>query len=134
MDWIKCQQRKLAKRITIDVALATSLKEVAHNKQITQKLLPLNEITAASKITLAYDAVRETLEALAVVRGWQIYNHECYCSFLGEILSQPLIGRIFDQLRKIRNDINYDGKDISLAEAKLRLEQLESILETIKGL
>ena len=97
-------------------------------------LLDLNDETASSKITLAYDSLRELLEALAVIKGYKIYNHECYCSFLKEIMEESLLGDTFDSLRKIRNSINYYGKEISAKEAEPVLKKIQDTSKDIKSL
>lgn len=69
---------------------------------------------------------------MAIKAGYKIYNHECYTYFLKEILNESIKGDEFDELRKIRNNINYYGKEISVKEAgeilkrltKLRLEMI----------
>jgi len=92
----------------------------------SQELLPLNEITTASKISLAYDSLREVLEALAIKRGFRVYNHECYVAFLKEIMRDSFLGEDFDEIRKLRNEINYYGKDVALGECV-------RIIKLIKG-
>ena len=84
----------------------------------SSNILELNDKTATSKISLIYDSIRELLEAIATKKGYKIYNHECYCAFLKEIVKDSEAGSIFDEFRKIRNGINYYGKDITKDEAK----------------
>ena len=134
MDWNDCKQKKLAKKITSDPELIKSLIHSSTNKNASQKTLVLTEITAVSKVSLAYDAVREKLEALAVKNGWKIYNHECYCSFLKEIINESELADMFDLLRKVRNDLNYYGKNISVADATARIEELETVLKKVEKL
>jgi len=131
MDWNDCKQKKLAKKITSDPELIKSLIHSSTNKNASQKTLALTEITAVSKVSLAYDAVREKLEALAVKNGWKIYNHECYCSFLKEIIKESELADMFDLLRKVRNDLNYYGKSISTADATKRIAELETVLKKV---
>ncbi len=97
-----------------------------------QKLLQLDDITATSKITLVYDALRELLEALSISKGYKIYNHECYASFLKEIMKESSLGDVFDNFRKIRNDINYYGKDVSADEAKPVIDEMINFIENLK--
>jgi len=98
---------------------------------ISNRMLTLTDDTAASKISLAYDALRELLEAWAVIKGYKIYNHECYSSFLKEVLNESRLGGQFDAFRKLRNDINYYGKDVLPNEAKPLLEEMASMAKMI---
>jgi len=54
--------------------------------------------------------------------------------FLKEILNETLIAEEFDDLRKIRNSINYYGKDISVQEARDILERMTILRDKILGL
>ena len=78
----------------------------------------MNSDTAASKVSLAYDSLCEMLEALAIKKCYKIYNHECYCAFLKEIIKERVLGDRFDKIRKIRNDSNYYGEEITVEEAE----------------
>ena len=118
-------------KITADLELASSLEKTSANKAISSELLQLREETAASKISLSYDSVRELLEAIALRKGFKIYNHICYTSFLKEVMKETYLGEGFDELRIIRNDINYYGKDVSVIEAKAVLERLAVLREKI---
>ncbi|MEK6833001.1 MAG: hypothetical protein AABY32_03045 [Nanoarchaeota archaeon] len=114
-----------------DKELITSLIKSSKNKLSSGQKLKLNEITSSSKISLLYDSLREILEALAIKNRYKIYNHECYAYFLKEILNEIAKGDEFDELRKIRNSINYYGKDISVNEAKNVLERIKKLREEI---
>lgn len=134
MDWKECKIKNLIKEVKVDKNLINSLFKSSLKKLQTQALLILNDDTASSKISLTYESLRELLEALAISKGYKIYNHECYCAFLKEILLKSNLGDEFDDFRKIRNSINYYGKEISSSEAKLILEDITQLIEKIKGI
>jgi len=127
MNWNTCLRQKEAKTIKPDLEMAASLEKTSANKAYSSELLELKEETVASKISLDYDAVRELLEAIALRHGFKIYNHVCYTGFLKEILKQTDLAEEFDELRIIRNDINYYGKNVSIIEAKEVLKRLEKL-------
>ena len=132
MDWKECEKDKIVKEISLDKPLVNSLLSNSLKKLKTQELLKLDETTASSKISLTYDSLRELLEALSISKGYKIYNHECYCAFLKEILNESFLSEKFDSLRKIRNSINYYGKDISIEEAKSILTEIIVLIKQIK--
>mgnify|MGYP001613107702 CR=1 FL=1 len=72
------------------------------------------------------------LEAIAISKGYKIYNHECYTSFLKEVMNESIIGDQFDRFRRIRNDINYYGKDVSASEARAILNEMETFIKILK--
>lgn len=131
MDFNECLKKRIAKEVKRDEELIKSLLKTSRNKLETEKKLELNEITSISKISLLYDSLREVLEALAIKRGYKIYNHECHTCFLKEIVNESSKGDEFDDLRKIRNGLNYYGKDISIEEAKDVLKRIMKLREEL---
>ena len=136
MDWEDCCSRRIAKNVKPDVEMIISLTKSSRNKLESESKLIMNEVTASSKLLLAYDSLRELLEALALKNGYKVYNHECYTAFLKEIIKENYKADEFDDIRKIRNAVNYYGKEISVEEAneviakikKLRMD-MSSLLE-----
>jgi len=72
------------------------------------------------------------LEIKALEKGFKIYNHECYAAFLKEIMNMSGEADIFDELRKIRNGINYYGRKISVEESKFVTEKLRELIKIFK--
>jgi hypothetical protein len=92
-----------------------------------------NEITISSIVVILYDASRTLLEALAVMKGYKIYNHECYFAFLKEIISNEKMAYLFNKLRLIRNGINYYGEPILLIEGNIALKELNNLILFLKN-
>ncbi|MBI2045677.1 hypothetical protein HYT23_06470 [Candidatus Pacearchaeota archaeon] len=136
IDWKECCSKKTAKSITPDLNLIESLKKSSENKLKSSDELQMNETTSVSKFILAYDSLREALEALASKKGYKIYNHECYTAFLKEVLNQSNLGDEFDEIRKVRNSVNYYGKELSVEDSSgliLKTKKLkEQILQILK--
>lgn len=131
MDWKSCIQRNVVKEVKEDNNLKEGLIKESQKKKETDKIIPLNDITASTKISIIYDVLRETLEAVAIVKGYKVYNHECYVYFLKEVLKESYWGDEFDQFSIIRNDLSYNGKNVTAAEAKLILEKMKALEEKI---
>ena len=87
----------------------------------------MNEVNAASKFSLAYDSLREVLEALSLKNGFKVYNHECYTYFIKEILKENYKGDEFDEIRKARNKVNYYGQEITIDESKLLISRIKEL-------
>jgi len=124
MDWQECKNKKFVKEVKIDKNLINSLLKSSKRRFESDERLKLDETTASTKISIAYEALREVLEALAIAKGFKIYNHECFCSFLDEICEDKPFSVDFDRFRKIRNQINYYGKDIPLKEAEIVIKEI----------
>ncbi len=134
MDWVSCKKNRLVKEIKVDSNLIKSLINSSFNKIKTQETIKLNKETAASKISLAYDSLRELLEAVAISNGYKIYNHECYYCFLKEILNENSIADEFNNFRKIRNNVNYYGKEMDINEAEIIIKEMIELIQKIKHL
>ncbi|MFA4820463.1 MAG: hypothetical protein WC613_05925 [Candidatus Aenigmatarchaeota archaeon] len=126
-DWKDCRDALVAKNIKPDEGMVKSLLRTSREKMLSSEMLKIGNVTAVSKFTLAYDSMREALEALAIRKGYKIYNHECYTYFLKEVIGESSIGDEFDSIRKIRNNVNYYGKSLTP-------EKSESLIKKIKGL
>lgn len=107
--------------------LKLSLIKSSNNKLQSSEQLTLTETTAASKLSLTYDSLRELLESIALKNGYKIYNHECYTAFLKEILNESQRADQFDDLRKARNAVNYYGKEISIEECRILITKIKEL-------
>ena len=134
IDWQGCKAKLLAKPIKPDLGKIKSILESAKDRETTAKMLPINETSKETVVSLMYDVLRELLEALAIKDGYKIYNHECYTSFLMAIIKDEVFAREFDSLRMLRNSINYYGKRISIDDAKSSISSTEDLLKKTKAL
>jgi len=130
MDWKDCIKKRIAKEVKEDTSLVRSAREIASIKLKSAEALPMN--LYYGKISLLYDALREYLECIALEKGYKIYNHECYTAFLKEVLKLSNEGDLFDELRKIRNSINYYGRKLSLSEANQIIAKLRELINKFK--
>lgn len=124
MDWQECKDNEFVKDIKVDENLINSLIESSEKKLKTNTRIELDETTASTKVSIIYESLREVLEALAIKNGFKIYNHECFYSFLKEICKDQTSSMKFDKFRKIRNQINYYGKDINIGEAEIIIKEI----------
>ena len=74
------------------------------------------------------------LEALALKNGYKIYNHECYTSFLKEVLHNGVLAEKFDPVRLIRNSINYYGKRLAKMEFVIVYADILYLIPEVKKL
>ena len=126
MDWQECKTKKLVKEFNASSELIESLKVQGNKKFETAKRIVLDSISASTKFCDFYDSLRITLETIALIKGFKIYNHECYHGFIKEILKLDEESFAFNKLRILRNSINYYGEDLSPESAE------KLINETIK--
>ena len=132
MDWKECIDKRMVKELSLDNELIESLKVSADKRLKSASRLDIDEVTAATVFSLQYDCLRELLEAVALKNCFKIYNHDCYCAFLKEVLNDAQLGEKFDRFRKIRNGINYYGKDLDIETAKELSEDIIRLIDSIK--
>lgn len=99
------------------------------------KFLDTTKVTELSKrklVTNYYDSLRSLLEAISLLKGYKIYFHEAFTSFLEEELKEKILSINFDRFRRIRNGLNYYGKSIELSEAKEIIDKMKTMINEIK--
>ena len=124
MDFKECVKKRIIKKTSSDLDLIESLKKSSSGKLESSRMLKVSNVTAGSIITLAYDSLRELLEAVALKNRYKVYNHECYYSFLKDIVNNNNLALSFDKIRKIRNSVNYYGKGLSVEDAKQIFDEI----------
>lgn len=134
MDWKECNDKKLVKSKSVDKSLIDSLLKTSEMKLESNNRLEIDDITAVTKIGIAYDSLRELLEALAIKKGFKVYNHECFCAFLNEICGDKALAEEFDKYRKVRNQVNYYGKKVNAKDAEILIKGMISLRSRIKQL
>ena len=134
MDWKECCSRRIAKDIKPDIGMVASLTKSSKNKSDSESKLEMSNTTAGSKLSLAYDSLRELLEALSLKNGFKIYNHECYAAFLKEVMKESYKADEFDEIRKVRNAVNYYGKDITIEEASEIITKIKKLAVSVAEL
>ncbi len=117
MDLEECLRKGLIKKTEINRELVKSLVEMSYIKENTVKTADINEINISAYVSLAYDSLREVLEALCIMNGYKVLSHIC----IGELLNSMLHDfdyEEFDRIRWIRNSINYYGEKIEFDQGK----------------
>jgi hypothetical protein len=131
MDWSECNKNSLVKKSTRDVYRIKSLINSSKDRLTTNERIILDEVSSSTKISNTYDALREILEAVALEKGYKVYNHECYCSFLKEICNEEKISEQFNRFRIVRNNTSYYGKKVETKEAEKIIEDMVQVYNLI---
>ena len=131
MDWRECVSKGFLKEIKTDENLINSLVKTSDNKIETNNRLELDETSASTKVSIVYESLREILEAFAIKKGFKIYSHECFVSFLDEICNNKSFSREFDGFRRIRNQINYYGRIVPVNEAEIIIKEISLLRNKI---
>ncbi len=124
-------EKGYVKRASKDISLAKSLISTAEKDLKFLKNLDINDTSARKIMSNYYDVLRSVLEAVSILDGYKIYSHEAFAYFLKD-KGEDLIAEKFDKFRKIRNKINYYGKDITVEEVKENVEEIIKLINKIK--
>lgn len=93
--------------------------------------LEIGQNSARKIMTNYYDVLRSLLEAISAIDGYKVYSHEAFKYFLIE-KSEPVIAEKFDRFRRIRNGLNYYGKNITPEEAKDNVGEIIRLIDELK--
>ena len=127
VDFIK---KGLVKKISKDKSLAKALLQNSKKDIEFLDSLKVDENSVRKIMTNFYDVLRSILEAVSAIKEYKIYSHEAYVYFLQEI-GEELLAIKFDRFRKIRNSINYYGKDISIEETKENIYEIKKMIHIL---
>lgn len=124
-------ERSLVRKSSRDVSLAKSLVFTAENDLQFLRRLEINKSSARKIMSNYYDILRSILEAISILDGFKIYSHEAFTYYLKE-KGENLIAEKFDRFRRIRNNINYYGKDISVEEVEENSKEMVKLINVLK--
>ena len=115
-------EKMLRPRI-VDLNIVQTLIESAKEKANAAKLLPVEDKTAVLIFLGLYESIRQLGDAKLRIQGYEALSHDVSMKILeeSEIKEKAKLQKL-DRFRRIRNDANYRGQKISLAEAQEILE------------
>lgn len=123
MDLDECFRKGLIKRIKVDENLIKSLVEMSNIKEMTVKTAQLSEQNISAYVSLAYDSLREVLEAICIFRGYKVLSHICIGELLKDLL-EDFDYDDFDRMRYTRNSINYYGIKVEFEQGTIIINKI----------
>ena len=131
MSFARFIEEGKVRRVKPDLPLAQSLIKTSEKHFKVVRMLEIDEITKETVLVMAYEALRELIESVAIREGYKVYSHEAFTFYLQEKGNEAL-ARKFDRYRKLRNGVNYYGKEIPLAEVRAALQEIPELLQEVK--
>lgn len=132
MKWEDCLDYKV-KKVKENPEQAKDLFQLAKRRLESIKKRRKDEFSQLL-VESYYEAIKELICALLAIHGYKSYSHECLISFLDEFYPAILDDfqiHFLDNLRKLRSDIQYRGRDIAddyLDRNGLTIEKITNIL------
>jgi len=128
----KALQTGEAREIDKDSIRAKSLIKSSEDALLSAKELSLKEHNYKAIIRELYESLRQYAEALGYLKGYKFSSHEVITHFLKEIIQEENISIKFDRYRKLRNGINYYGRDVSKETVESALKEIPSLITRLK--
>ncbi|MBU2560725.1 MAG: hypothetical protein KKD17_00345 [Nanoarchaeota archaeon] len=114
-----------------DKQKAKALLASSENNLKAIDMLELNEVTSSTILSASYESLRQVLEALCLSEGYKVYSHEAFTQYLLKIHEEAAAER-FDRLRKLRNGVNYYGKQVPVGVALDAKKQIKELCAALK--
>lgn len=119
------------KQIPKDTIRAKSLIKASSQAIETANNIELKESTSKTILRELYEGLREYCEAIGYLKGYKFSDHISITCFLEEKLNEKKLAKLFDRYRKLRNGINYYGKEINLETVKNAKKEIPSIIQAL---
>ena len=132
MDLDECFRKGLIKRIKVDENLIKSLVEMSNIKETTVKTAQLSEQNISAYVSLAYDSLREVLEAICIFQGYKVLSHICVGELLKDLL-EDFDYDDFDRMRYTRNSINYYGIKVEFEQGTIIMNKIFAMKKKLLG-
>ena len=120
------------KEILVDKLRAQSLIKAAKEALLTANEISLNDYKYKSIIRELYEALRQYCEAIGYLQGYKFESHEVITHFLKEELNKENISLVFEKYRKIRNGVNYYGRDIPKETVEKALIEIPEVIKQLE--
>lgn len=132
MNWKECVEKGFITLTQIDKERSNQMLKMANlrfefwDKQIDEKFIAL-------KVEAYYDIIKELLFAHLYKERYNCTNHICLIAYLKEKI-QDFDFEIhkIDELRKVRNEINYRGLNVKLDYLKRNELEFKNIIKGLK--
>lgn len=130
MSFIDFLKERKVKRAKVDYGLINSLVKTSRMDLKFLNSLKINEFSARKVMSGYYDVLRSILEAVCLKRGFKVYSHEAFSFFLVSV-GEDILGRRFERIRRIRDSINYYGKEVSVLEVRANVSEMKLLIRQI---
>ncbi|MBN2051901.1 hypothetical protein JW756_00175 [Candidatus Woesearchaeota archaeon] len=132
MSWKECVDKKIITKTPQDLERSSQMLKMATlrlefwNKKIDDKYIAL-------KIEAYYDIIKELIFAHMYKNGYNCTNHLCLIAYLKEKFKDfEYETEKIDELRKIRNEINYRGFQIKKDYLERNELEFKNIIQKLK--
>lgn len=117
MELDECYEKGYSKEAQPNEERIISLLKIAAKKEQFVATTELSVNSSSILFVIAYESLREVMEAYCLQNRKLVLNHICLGEFIASI-DKDFDARLFDIIRRSRNSVNYYGKEFSLQRSK----------------
>ncbi len=132
MSWKECTEEKIISRTDPDEERANQMQQMANVRLAFWDQKIANEFSTL-KVEAYYDIIKELIFAHLYKNGYNSSNHLCLIAYLKEKMTDfDFEIHKIDELRRVRNDINYRGLQIPKDYLQRNEPEFKIIIEELK--
>jgi len=134
MDWEQCLEGNVSKRRP-DLEEAAALLKMAGRREAYISAAKRTKEFTPLVVEAYYEIAKELITGIMAADGYKSYSHECLITFAEKFCGLPK-GRVvlLDQLRKIRNEINYRGASVDPSYLERNETEIGATIAALKAL
>jgi uncharacterized protein (UPF0332 family) len=132
MPWKECEA-SFVRKTSVDVEKAKSLMETSAKRREFLGTIKATKENASFIIEGCYEAAKELLSALLLIKGGRSSNHQCLISYF--YLNYPEhegMSHLLLQLNHARNRLNYYGELADPAFYDAKKDEIEGLLTVLE--
>lgn len=132
MDWDECLEGGVRTKRP-DMEEAKALLKMAEKREEYIKAIGNPREFASLIVEGYYEIIKELITAIMSVDGYKSYSRECLITFIEKFygFSKDRVV-LLDQLRRIRNDINYRGASVDYSYLERNQAPIKGIIIELK--
>lgn len=133
-DWERCLEEDVYRREK-DIGEAKSLLRMAKVRKEDNERREIDEDNVPLIVETYWEITKQLITALLNLDGYKSYSQECLLSYLEEFyeFTEKEL-HLMNQLRKLRNDIDYRGKFLDRDYLQRNEEKIEKIISKLQEL
>lgn len=132
MKWKECLEKKVYKRQR-NKSEAESLLKIAKTRIRDNKRRERTDENTSLIVESYWEIIKQLITSSLNLDGYKSYSQECLISYLKEFydLSNEEINLI-DELRRLRNDIDYRGKFLKKDYLERKEEKINQVISKLE--
>lgn len=131
MDFSQCTAQGYVRNISFNRVLVNALLQMSKLGEKTVIDADITPDNISTYVSVAYESLRQTLEAFCVAKKFKVTNHICLGVVVGKLFSDFNVDD-FERFRQSRNSINYYGERINFLKGKSFIKEMFRMKKSVE--